>query len=144
MDTKLTFIAMIRDALTSGAVAGSGWLGGWWRSGPRPGGSRRLRCRRRTGRGGRIRRGPAWGGRGALPLQPGGPGPAGGTGTGGDDEPRGGLPLAVPAGQGERVAGGLVAGLADVDLVQRREPLAVVGDGFDHAVPPGGPPARPA
>jgi hypothetical protein len=42
------------------------------------------------------------------------------------------LAFGTAFGKGERVARSLVAGLADVDLVQPRELLLVVGDRFDH------------
>ena len=58
-------------------------------------------------------------------------GPAGGAGAGGDDEAGGGVQLLAVA-EGDAVAGGLVAGMADEHLVQRQQLLAVIELGADH------------
>jgi hypothetical protein len=57
--------------------------------------------------------------------------PAGGSGPGADQQPGRRLRFAT-GGNVDAVAGGLVAGVADVDLVQGKKDLAVVGAGFDH------------
>ena len=75
---------------------------------------------------------PELAGRGAVPLQPRRTAPARPAGTGRDDQPGRRLGFCLPARHPQRVPGGLVGWLAEVDLVQRGEFLAVVGDRRDH------------
>ena len=71
-------------------------------------------------------------GEGAAPLEPDRPAPAGRAGPGADEHART-TPAARPARRvREAVARGLVARVADVDLVEREQRLPVVGAGLDH------------
>ena len=63
---------------------------------------------------------------------PGRTAPARGTGSGGDDQPGGGLPFGRTIGERYAVARRLVAGVANVDLVERGQRLPIVGHSLDH------------